>query len=190
MGIYKYLIGYRRILEKIQISLLILFVFCLIPITAAYSQMDQLIAAVEIPFEELESIKNLEDPQASAYVTIRNSNDDLVGISHVHATKYLEHPILPLFLEGYETIERLSIENQVFEMKKVEMDLPINEKHCLFDREFFPCYYYTFSTALGITYQIDGEHFSKYGFRGLNHAYIAEAGDTIEVIWKILWPKN
>ena len=177
-------------MEKIQISLLILFVFCLIPITAAYSQMDQLIAAVEIPFEELESIKNLEDPQASAYVTIRNSNDDLVGISHVHATKYLEHPILPLFLEGYETIERLSIENQVFEMKKVEMDLPIKEEHCLFDREFFPCYYYTFSTALGITYQIDGEHFSKYGFRGLNHAYIAEAGDTIEVIWKILWPKN
>ena len=60
----------------------------------------------------------------------------------------------------------------------------------MFDREFFPCYYYTFSTALGISYQIDGEYVSKYGFRGLNHAYIAEAGDTIEVVWKVLWPKN
>ena len=190
MGIYKYHIGYRRILKKIQISLLILFGLCLIPVTTAYSQMDELIIAHEIPFEELEYIEDLEDPHASAYVSIRNSDGDLVGISHVHASRYLEHPILPLFLEGYETIETFSIANQNFEMKKVEMDLPIKEEHCLFDREFFPCYYYTFSTALGISYQIDGEYVSKYGFRGLNHAYIAEAGDTIEVVWKVLWPRN
>ena len=190
MGIYKYHIGYRLTLKKIQFILFVFFILCLIPITTAYSQMDELITAVEIPFQELEFVEDLEDPHGSAYVTIRNSNGDLVGISHVHASRYLEHPILPLFLEGYETIETFSIENQVFEMKKVQMDLPIKEKHCLFDREFLPCYYYTFSTALGISYEIDGEYFSKYGFRGLNHAYIAEAGDTVQVNWKILWPKN
>ena len=76
-GIYKYLIGYRMILKKIQISLLILFVFCLIPITTAYSQMDELISAHEIPFEELKHVEDLEDPHGSAYVTIRNSNGDL-----------------------------------------------------------------------------------------------------------------
>ena len=190
MGIYKYHIGYSAVMKKFHISLLVLFVFCLIPVTTAYSQMDQFITAAQIPFEELESIEDLEDPQASAYVTIRNSNGDLVGISHIHASKYLKHPILPLFLDGYETKKTISIENQVYEMKKVELDLPIKEVHCLFDREFFPCYYYTFSTALGISYQIDEEYVSKYGFRGLNHAYIAEAGDTIEVIWKVLSPKN
>jgi len=190
MGIYKYHIGYSAVMKKFHISLLVLFVFCLIPVTTSYSQIDELITAVEMPFEELKYIEDLEDPRGSAYVTIRNSSGDLVGVSHVHASRYLEHPILPLFLEGYETIETSSIENQVFDIKKVQMDLPIEEQHCLFYREFMPCYYYTFSTALGITYEIDGEHFSKYGFRGLNHAYIAEAGDTIEVIWKILSPKN
>ena len=171
--------------------IIIIFIIFIIPISSAYSQEDKLdIAITEIPFEELEYIEELGDPHASAYVTIRNSNGDLIGVSHVHASRYLEHPILPLFLDYYETIETFSIANQNFEMKKVEMDLPIKEEHCLFDREFFPCYYYAFSTALGISYQIDGEYVSKYGFRGLNHAYIAEAGDTIEVVWKVLWPKN
>jgi len=190
MGIYKYHIGYNAIMKKLHISLLILFVFSLIPITTAYSQMDELMDAIQTPFEELKHIESLEDPQASAYIIIRNSNDDLVGISHVHASKYLEHPILPLFLDGYQTIETPSIDKQMFEMKKVELDLPVKEEHCLFEREFLPCYHYTFSTALGIAYQIEGEQFSKYGFRGLNHAYISEAGDMMEVVWKILWPKN
>jgi len=177
-------------MKTFHIAIFVLFVFCLIPIATAYSQMDQLMTAVETPFGELEYIEELVDPHASAYVTIRNSNDDLVAISHVHASRYLDHPILPLFLEGYETLETSSIQNQVFEMKKVEMDLPVKEKHCLFYRDLMPCYYYSFTTALGISYEIDGEYFSKYGFRGLNHAYITESGDTIEIVWKILWPKN
>jgi len=191
MGIYKYLIGYRSILKKIQRTLLILFGLCLIPVTTAYSQMgDELLHDYEVPVEELAYIEVLEDPHASAYVTIRNYNGDLVGVSHVHASRYLEDPILPLFLDYYETIETFSIENQNFEMKKIELDLPVKEEHCLFDREFFPCYYYTFVTALGISWEEDGERVNKYGFRGLNHAYIAEDGDTLEVVWKVLWPKN
>ena len=190
MAIYKYHIGYRIIMKNFRMFFLILFISCLIPVTTAHSQMDDLITAVEIPYEELEYVENLSDPHGSAYVIIRNSDGQLVGISHVHASRYLDHPIVPLFLDGYETIEKFSIENQSFEMKKVEMNLPIEEQHCLFYRESMPCYYYTFVTALGISYQVDGEYFSKYGFRGLNHAYITEAGDTVEVIWKILWPKN
>ena len=189
MGIYKYLIGYSKILKHFLI--IIIFIIFIIPISSAYSQEDKLdIAITEIPFEELEYIEELGDPHASAYVTIRNSNGDLIGVSHVHASRYLEHPIVPMFLDYHETIETFTIENQAFDMKKVQLDLPIKEQHCLFYRDFSPCYYYTFVTALGISYEIDGERFSKYGFRGLNHAYIAEAGDSLEVVWKILWPRN
>ena len=177
-------------MKNFRMFFLILFISCLIPITTAHSQMDDLLTATQVPYEELKYVEKLSDPHGSAYVTIRNSNGELVGISHVHASRYLDHPIVPLFLDRHETVERFSIENQSFEMKNVELNLPVKEQHCLFYRESMPCYYYTFVTALGISYSIDEEYFSKYGFRGLNHAYIAEAGDTLEVVWKILWPKN
>ena len=172
--------------------IIIIFVIFVIPISIAYSDKDQLDIAVaqQIPFEDLGFIEKLDDPHASAYVTIRNSDGELVGIPHVHASRYLTHPILPMFLDHYDTIETFSIENQVFEMKKIEMDLPVAEQHCLFYREFLPCYYYTFSTALGISYDINEEHMTKYGFRGLHHAYIAENQDSLEITWKVLWPKN
>jgi len=190
MAIYKYHIGYRMAMKSFLI--IIIFVIFVIPISIAYSDKDKLDIkmAHQIPFDDLGFIEKIGDPHASAYVIIRNSDGELVGVSHVHASRYLMHPILPMFLDQHETIERFSIENQSFEMKKVELDLPIKEQHCLFYRESMPCYYYTFSTALGISYDINGEHVTKYGFRGLHHAYIAEDGDNVEVTWKILWPKN
>ena len=190
MNIYKYLIGYRIIMKNFQVVLLILFVFCLIPVSSAYSQETQPKDAVQISFQDLEYIEDSEDPHASAYVTIRNSDGELVGISHVHATRHLESTILALFFEVYETIETLSIENQVFEMKQVHIYSPISEQDCMFYREFLPCYYYSFATALGISYEIAGELFVNHAFRGLNHAYIAEEQDTVEVVWMVLLPKN
>ena len=176
-------------MKNFRISFLILFMICLIPVTTAHSQMSLGFDA-EVSNEGLVFIEKLSDPQASAYLTIRNSNGELVGISHVNASKYLDSPILPLFLDAQKNIGNFSIENQNYEMKKVEMILPITEQHCLFDRELLPCYYYTFTTGLGITGTSDGEFFVTYGFSGLNHSYIAEDNDTIEVVWKILWPKN
>ena len=95
--------------------IIIIFIIFIIPISSAYSQEDKLdIAITEIPFEELEYIEELGDPHASAYVTIRNSNGDLIGVSHVHASRYLEHPIVPMFLDYHETIETFTIENMKF----------------------------------------------------------------------------
>ena len=190
MNIYKYLIGYRIIMKNFQVVLLILFVFCLIPVSSAYSQETQPKDAVQISFQDLEYIEDSEDPHASAYVTIRNSDGELVGISHVHATKHLESTTLALFFEVNETIETLSIENQVFEMKQVRINSTISEQDCMFYREFLPCYYYSFATALGISYEFAGELFVNQAFSGLNHAYIAEEQDTVEWVWSILLPKN
>ena len=101
MNIYKYLIGYRIIMKNFQVVLLILFVFCLIPVSSAYSQETQPKDAVQISFQDLEYIEDSEDPHASAYVTIRNSDGELVGISHVHATRHLESTTLALFFEAF-----------------------------------------------------------------------------------------
>ena len=177
-------------MKRNHISILILFIICLIPVTTVHSQTDDVITAAEVSVEGLKNIEKLSDPQASAYVIIRNSNGELVGISHVNADTYLGTPILSMFLDGYETIENFSIENQNYEMKKVAIIENTQEQHCLFERAFLPCYYYAFTSGLGITGTIGGENFAMNGFRGLHHSYIAEVDDTVKVVWKILWPKN
>ena len=75
-------------------------------------------------------------------------------------------------------------------MKQVHIYSPISEQDCMFYREFLPCYYYSFATALGISYEIAGERFVNNAFSGLNHAYIAEEQDTVEWVWSVLLPKN
>ncbi|MDC0064315.1 hypothetical protein OAJ67_04920 [Candidatus Nitrosopelagicus sp.] len=177
-------------MRKFCISILILFIICLIPVTNSYSQSNDVITAPKVSVEGLKPIEKLSNPQASAYVTIRNSNGELVGISHVHAKTYLDTNILQLFLDKYETIENFSIENQNYEMKKMKITEYTQDEHCVFDREFLPCYYYAFTTGLGITGTINGEFFANYGFRGLNHSYVVEVNDTVDINWNILWPKN
>ena len=177
-------------MEKNRIFILILFITCLMPVTTAHSQMDDVITAAKVSVEGLKKIEELSNPQASAYVIIRNSNGELIGISHLNADRYLDNSILSLFVDEYETIGNFSMEKQNYEMKKVEITEYTQEEHCIFYREFLPCYYYAFTSGLGITGTIGGENFAMNGFRGLHHSYIAEVDDTVKVVWKILWPNN
>ena len=177
-------------MKNFHVFILTLFIICVIPVTTANSQIDDVITGPEVSNDGLKTIEKLSDPRASAYLIIRNSNDELVGISHVHANRYLDSNILQLFLDNYETIEKVSIENQKYEMKKIEVLENTQEEHCSFERTFLPCYYYGFSSGLGITGTIDDEYFTKFGFKGLTHSYIVEVNDTVNINWNILWPKN
>jgi hypothetical protein len=178
-------------MEK-KLILIILIVFCLIPISNAYSQDDKLREISQIPFEPfLVNIEDSEDPQASAYLKIRNSDNQLVGIVPVNAGTYLDHPILPYYLETIESVNTVTVEEQVFEMKKIRpMDLVMNEKDCDYDRPFSPCFSYSFRTSMKIIYLVDGNEYVKEAFSGLTHGYISEERDTIETSWTILYPKN
>ena len=176
-------------------KILVLFVpivFCLIPVSNVYSQDDTLRELAQIPFQQLlADIEDSEDPQASAYLKILNSNGQLVGVVPVNASTYLDHPILPHFLETFETVEIVTIGEQAFEMKKIRaMDMVVNEKSCDYDRVFFPCFYYSFSTSMEMVYLIDNVEYVKEAFHGLTHGYIAEEQDTIEVTWTVFYPKN
>ena len=175
-----------------KLILIILIASCLIPVSNVYSQDDTLRELAQIPFEPLlADIEDLSDPQASAYLKIRNSDGQLVGVVPVKATNYLDHPILPHFLETFRTVETVTIEEQDFEMKKIRVgDFYVQNEICKYDRGFFPCFYYSFSTTMTIVFMADGEQYQKDAFFGLTHSYIAEEQDTIEAIWTVLSPKN
>ena len=191
MGIYKYFISYGSTVKKIFIPV-ILIALCLIPISNVYSQDDKLRDMAHIPFEPLlASIEDSEDPQASAYLKIRNSDGQLVGVVPVNAGTYLDHPILPHYLETFETVEMVKVGEQVFEMKKIRpMDLVVNEQGCDYDRVFSSCFSYSFRTSMKIVYLVDDVEYVREAFSGLTHGYIAEDLDTIETTWIVLYPKN
>ena len=191
MGIYKYLISYRITMKKILV-LFVPIVFCLIPVWNVYSQDDTLRELAQIPFEPLlADIEDLGDPQASAYLKIRNSDGQLVGVVPVTATNYLDHPILPYFLENFQTVEMVTKGEQAFEMKKIHVgDFYVQNEQCKYDRGFFPCFYYSFSTTMTMVFMVEGTQYQKDAFFGLTHSYIAEEQDTIEAIWTVLYPKN
>ena len=77
-------------MKNFHVFILTLFIICVIPVTTANSQIDDVITGPEVSNEGLKTIEKLSDPRASAYLIIRNSNDELVGISHVHANRYLD----------------------------------------------------------------------------------------------------
>ena len=191
MGIYKYFISYGSTVKKIFIPV-ILIALCLIPISNVYSQDDKLRDIAQIPFEPLlASIEDSEDPQASAYLKIRNSDGQLVGVVPVNAGTYLDHPLLSHYLETFETVKTVTVGEQVFEMKKIHpMDLVVNEQGCDYARVFSPCVSYSFRPSMKIVYLADGVEYVREAFSGLTHGYIAEELDTIETSWIILYPKN
>ena len=175
-----------------ELILIILIVFCLIPISNVYSQDDKLGEIAQIPFEPfLANIEDSEGLQASAYLKIRNYDDQLVGIVPVNAGTYLDHPILPHYLETFETVKTITVEEQVFEMKKIRpMDLVMNEQDCDYDRPFSPCFSYSFRTSMKIVYLVDGIEYVREAFSGLTHGYISEERDVIETSWTVISPKN
>ena len=142
------------------------------------------------------NIEYENQPHAYAYIALRNSNGELVGVSHVTASQYMEHPIFYAFLNEQPTIENVTIEGTQYEMKVMEYEKNIHPASC-FDQKGMGqgnihdlCFYYWFTTNLDATFEVENQKHRITAFSGTNHGLLAEGGDRINMIWTVLIPIN
>ena len=142
------------------------------------------------------NIEYENQPHAYAYIALRNSNGELVGVGHVTASQYMEHPIFYAFLNEQPTIENVTIEGTQYEMKVMEYEKNIHPASC-FDQKGMGqgnihdlCFYYWFTTNLDATFEVENQKHRITAFSGTNHGLLAEGGDRINMIWTVLIPIN
>ena len=142
------------------------------------------------------NIEYENQPHAYAYIALRNSNGELVGVSHVTASQYMEHPIFYAFLNEQPTIENVTIEGTQYEMRVMEYEKNVHPASC-FDQKGMGqgnihdlCFYYWFTTNLDATFEVENQKHRITAFSGTNHGLLAEGGDRINMIWTVLIPIN
>ena len=142
------------------------------------------------------NIEYENQPHAYAYIALRNSNGELVGVGHVTASQYMEHPIFYAFLNEQPVIENVTIEGTQYEMKVMEYEKNIHPASC-FDQKGMGqgnihdlCFYYWFTTNLDATFEVENQKHRITAFSGTNHGLLAEGGDRINMIWTVLIPIN
>ena len=145
---------------------------------------------------ELVSIEYENQPHASAYVTLRNSNGELVGVTHVTASQYLEHPIFYAFLNEQPVIENVTIEGMQYEMKVIPVEFNVHPAFC-FDQKGVGqgnihdlCFFYTFTSQLQGMVEVENQKHRITAFSGLHHGFLTAADDRINMIWTVLIPTN
>ena len=142
------------------------------------------------------NIEYENQPHAYAYIALRNSNGELVGVSHVTASQYMEHPIFYAFLNEQPVIENVTIEGTQYEMKVMEYEKNIHPASCLDQKGMGQgnihdlCFYYWFTTNLDATFEVENQKHRITAFSGTNHGLLAEGGDRINMIWTVLIPIN
>ena len=142
------------------------------------------------------NIEYENQPHAYAYIALRNSNGELVGVSHVTASQYLDHPIFYAYLNEQPVVENVTIEGTQYEMKVMEYEKNIHPASC-FDQKGMGqgnihdlCFYYWFTTNLDATFEVENQKHRITAFSGTNHGLLAEGGDRINMIWTVLIPIN
>ena len=161
----------------------------------------------EIDVSGMTLIKDKNQPHASAYITIRNSNGDLVGVNYVTATEYLEHPLFYHLMDDpilVEVSKNVTLEGTQYRMLDLVTTNEFIDADCnnaaqritgygtINDVCFFYSFGSDFSAILGA---IDPENVTADGynislFHGLHHGFIVEEGDTISMVWTTLIPIN
>jgi len=158
----------------------------------------------EIDVGGMTLIKDKNQPHASAYITIRNSNGDLVGVNYVTATEYLEHPLFYHLLNERNVSKNVTLEGTQYQMLDLVTTSEFIDADCnnaaqritgygtINDVCFFYSFGSDFSVRLGV---IDPENVAVDGysvslFHGIHHGFIVEEGDTISMVWTTLIPIN
>jgi hypothetical protein len=183
-------------MKNLIIIISMIFVF-LVPLNASAITDETLQKwALETSDSELTDIDDTSQPHASAYAVLRNGNGELVGVSHVIASQYLEHPVLYAYLDEHPLVENVTIEGTQFEMKTIPMTFNISPDQCSNKKGagqgniHDACFFYSFSTGLGMSFEVQNQKHSVTGFSGLHHGIIFESGDRINMIWNTLVPTN
>ncbi|NWJ20979.1 hypothetical protein HX849_00465 [Marine Group I thaumarchaeote] len=142
------------------------------------------------------NIEYENQPHAYAYIALRNSNGELVGVSHVTASQYMEHPIFYAFLNEQPTIENVTIEGTQYEMKVIPAEINIHPAFC-FDQKGMGqgnihdlCFFYTFTSKLDASFEVKNQKHRITAFSGLHHGFLTEGGDRINMNWTALIPIN
>ena len=142
------------------------------------------------------NIEYENQPHAYAYIALRNSNGELVGVGHVTASQYLEHPIFYAFLNEQPVIQNVTIEGTQYEMKVIPAELNIHPAFC-FDQKGMGqgnihdlCFFYTFTTKLDASFEVKNQKHRITAFSGLHHGFLTEGGDRINMNWTALIPTN
>ena len=143
---------------------------------------------------ELVNIADENQPHASAYVTLRNSNDELVGVTHVTATRFLADPLFYELFNIHPEIENVTIEGKQYQtVSSIPIEQLIDadcnnaaQKKSGYGNIHDICFFYSFESGLAIPFE------SKLVtlFEGQHHGYVVEEGDRINTIWTTLIPIN
>jgi len=180
-------------------------IILLVPLNAnalTVETFEQLMSEIDVGGMTL--IKDKNQPHASAYITIRNSNGDLVGVNYVTATEYLEHPLFYHLLNERNVSKNVTLEGTQYQMLDLVTTSEFIDADCnnaaqritgygtINDVCFFYSFGSDFSARLGVidpeNVAVDGYNLSL--FHGLHHGFIVEEGDTINMVWTILIPIN
>ena len=158
----------------------------------------------EIDVGGMTLIKDKDQPHASAYITIRNSNGDLVGVSYVTATEYLEHPLFYHLVNETHVSKNVTLEGTQYQMLDLIATSEFIDGDCNNAAQRITgygtindvCFFYSFRSDLTAQLgALDSENtivddYSVSLFHGLHHGFIVEEGDTINMVWTILMPIN
>ena len=128
--------------------------------------------------------------RATGVSVLRNSDGELISVVRVDATRYLDDPIIDIFLKSDPDflIKQGTINGERVSLHEVKVDYYNPE--CL-DRIFEvpgyndECNWYhrAFVTMLGINDE-EGESYTI--FRGLNHVYTIKSLDDVKTTWHII----
>ena len=142
------------------------------------------------------NIEYENQPHAYAYIALRNSNGELVGVGHVTASQYMEHPIFYAFLNEQPVIQNVTIEGTQYEMKVIPAEFNIHPAFC-FDQKGMGqgnihdlCFFYTFTSKLDASFEVKNQKHRITAFSGLHHGFLTEGGDRINMNWTALIPIN
>ena len=172
-------------MKKIHILLLVMILIVPICISQVYAQTLYVDARVG-DMDKIDESKY----KVSGVSIVRNSNGELVSVIRFDAARYLNDPIIDVFLKSDPEylIKQGTINGERVSLHEIEVDY--NNPECL--TETFqvpgysdPCEYYhrAFVTILGIN---DDKGESHTIFRGLNHAYTVKSLDDVTTIWHII----
>ena len=176
----------------VVISIMIIF---LIPLNAS-ALTEEMLQEWLLSCCEFDRIEDKNQPHASAYITLRNSNGELVGVIHVTASRYLDNPLFGAILNEQPVIENVTIEGTQFAISVFQMEVNNHPAFC-FDQKGMgqgdmngQCFFYTFNTKLNATFTADNLMHKVTAFSGLHHGFLSEVGDRISVSWTTLIPTN
>ena len=173
-------------MEKIIYFIIPIILLISISTTSAFAQTLYVDASIS-DMDRIEESKY----RATAVSIVRDSDGNLISVVKIDATRYLDDPIVDIFLNSDPKyfVKTGNVNQQNVSLYRTVAEY--NNPECL-ERLFevsgydSKCEWYhrAFVTMLGVNDGETGEKFSI--FRGLNHGFVVKPLYTVNTIWDII----